>query len=84
MLRFGVSRWLFELGTKYETNMSQNEEKVYGQLCQFVRETALLAATESALGWDERTMLPVQAAEFRADQMTLLAGLIHQRRTGPP
>ena len=61
--------------------MSQNDQQVYGQLCQFVRETALLAAAESALGWDERTMMPVQAAEFRADQMTLLAGLIHQRRT---
>jgi carboxypeptidase Taq len=61
--------------------MTHHYEQVYRRLCQFVRETALLAAAEAALGWDERTMMPVQAAEFRADQLTLLAGLIHQRRT---
>ena len=41
----------------------------------------MLAAAESALGWDERTMMPPHAAEYRAEQLTLLAGLIHQRRT---
>ncbi len=61
--------------------MSPNYEQLYRQLCQYVRETALLAATESILGWDERTMMPPEAAEFRAEQLTLLAGLIHQRRT---
>jgi carboxypeptidase Taq len=63
--------------------MSTKHEQVYRQLCDHARETALLAATESILGWDERTMMPVEAAEFRAEQMTLLAGLIHQRRTDP-
>ena len=28
-------------------------------------------------------MMPPEAAEYRAEQMTLLAGLIHQRRTDP-
>ena len=63
--------------------MPQKHQVQYDELCQFVRETALLTATESMLGWDERTMMPTEAAEYRAEQMTLLAGLIHQRRTDP-
>ena len=58
-------------------------QKVFEELCQFVRETSLLNSTLSLLGWDERTGLPKAASEYRADQMTLLAGLIHRRRTDP-
>ncbi|HEV3138443.1 MAG TPA: carboxypeptidase M32 [Pirellulales bacterium] len=63
--------------------MSRKYEQLYDQLCQHARETALLAATESTLGWDERTKMPPEAAEYRAEQMTLLAGILHQRRTDP-
>ncbi len=52
-------------------------------LCRYRRETALLAATEALLGWDERTYLPPAAGEYRAEQMTLLAGMIHRRETDP-
>ncbi len=55
----------------------------YDQLCAHVRETALLTSTEAALGWDERTMLPPAGAEYRAEQLTLLARLVHQRKTDP-
>ena len=58
-------------------------EKTYQQLCRYASETALLASTESILGWDERTMMPPAAAEYRAEQMTLLAGIVHARRTDP-
>lgn len=57
--------------------------RTYEQLCRHAREIALLTAAESALGWDERTMMPPEATEYRAEQLTLLAGLIHQRRTDP-
>ncbi len=63
--------------------MSTSYERLYEQLCQHARETALLTATESMLGWDERTLMPSEAAEFRAEQLTLLAGMIHKRRTDP-
>jgi len=63
--------------------MTLPHQKIFDQLCTHARETALLAAAESALGWDERTMMPPEAAEYRAEQLTLLAGLIHQRRTDP-
>ena len=63
--------------------MALTHQQLFDGVCQYERETALLAAAESALGWDERTMMPPQAAEYRAEQMTLLSGLIHERRTNP-
>ena len=53
----------------------------YDELCHLTRETALLQSIEALLGWDERTYMPPAAGEYRADQMTYLAGVIHQRRT---
>ncbi len=47
------------------------------------REIGLLAGSLACLEWDERTGLPSGAAEYRADQVTLLSGLIHSRRTDP-
>jgi carboxypeptidase Taq len=55
----------------------------YQQLCQYQRETALLSSVEQLLGWDERTLMPTAAAPYRADQITLLAGMIHRRSTDP-
>jgi carboxypeptidase Taq len=56
---------------------------VYDQLCAFVRQTALIESIEELLGWDERTMLPPAAGEYRAEQITYLSGLVHRRRTDP-
>lgn len=61
--------------------MTKDQQAAFDDLCRHVRETALLAAAESALAWDERTMLPTEATEFRAEQLTLLAGMLHARRT---
>jgi carboxypeptidase Taq len=52
-------------------------------LVKHTRETALLVSVESLLSWDERTYMPEAAGEYRADQMTHLAGMIHERRTDP-
>ena len=60
-----------------------NVETAYQQLVNHSRETALLNSIESLLGWDERTMLPAAGGDYRAEQMTLLAGMVHQRRTDP-
>ena len=53
----------------------------YDHLCRLTRETALLQSVEALLGWDERTYMPAAAGEYRAEQMTYLAGVVHQRRT---
>ncbi len=59
------------------------EDPVYNQFRKHVRETAVLGSIESLLGWDERCLMPDAAGEYRAEQMTLLAGMIHDRQTDP-
>lgn len=61
--------------------MTRSAEELYAQVCHHARQTALLGSIEALLGWDERTQLPQAAGEYRAEQMTYLAGLVHQRRT---
>jgi carboxypeptidase Taq len=63
--------------------MSNSPERLYETLSDYVRQSALLGSIESLLAWDERTMLPAAGAEHRAEQMKLLAGMIHQRWTDP-
>lgn len=63
--------------------MSVPPDALYENVCQHARETALLGSIESLLGWDERCLMPSAAAEYRAEQMTLLSGMIHSRQTDP-
>jgi len=63
--------------------MSSTPQETYEALCNHVRQTAVLSSVEDLLGWDEQTGMPPEAAEYRAEQSTLLAGMIHQRSTDP-
>lgn len=56
-------------------------QATYDKLVRFVHETAVLQSIEALLGWDERCLLPPAAADYRAEQITLLTGMIHQRQT---
>jgi carboxypeptidase Taq len=58
-------------------------QAIYERLCKHLREVALLSSTAALLGWDERTKLPPAGGEYRAEQMSFLAGLIHARQTAP-
>lgn len=60
-----------------------DHQQLFEQVCRHARQTALLVSIEAVLGWDERTMLPRAGGEYRAEQMTLLSGMIHERRTDP-
>jgi carboxypeptidase Taq len=62
---------------------SDTYQLAYERLCAHAREVAVLTSAQSLLGWDERTKLPPAGAEYRAQQMSYLAGLIHQRETSP-
>ena len=53
----------------------------FEELCTLAREAALIESVEEMLGWDERTYMPPAAGEYRAEQMTFLSGLAHQKRT---
>ena len=46
-----------------------------------VREHALIQSTAAVLGWDEETYLPADAAEYRAGQVSWLAGRAHALAT---
>ena len=63
--------------------MFDDAANLYDDVCRYARRTGVMAAIEAALGWDERTQLPPAGAEYRAEQSTLLAGLIHQRWIDP-
>jgi len=58
-------------------------ETAYDELTHLLREAELLGSCASVLSWDEQTYLPPGGAEHRADQLGLLAGLTHDRRTSP-
>ena len=70
-------------GRSYARSMNESHTAAYEQLVSHARQTAILSTVESALDWDERTYLPPAAGPYRAEQITLLAGMIHARRTDP-
>lgn len=59
--------------------MSKNIEAIYQEVCDHARRTAMLASIQEFLGWDEQTHLPAAAGDYRAEQSTLISGMIHQR-----
>jgi carboxypeptidase Taq len=58
--------------------MSKDTAKLYAEVCQHTRRNAALASINETLGWDERTHLPPAGGDYRAEQSTVLAGLVHQ------
>jgi carboxypeptidase Taq len=58
-------------------------QDTFALLCQHAREAALLESVNYLLEWDERTIMPHAAGEYRAEQVTLLSALAHQRQTDP-
>ncbi len=61
----------------------KNTEELFLELTSQLRTTALLKSCGSLLGWDEQTYLPPQGAEHRAEQLSLLAGMTHERAIAP-
>ena len=58
-------------------------QQTYRQRCDHVGETAMVESIQAVVGWDERTYMPPQAGDYRAEQLTWLAATSHQRRTAP-
>jgi carboxypeptidase Taq len=57
--------------------------QLYEELIGELKKTALLNSCASVLAWDEQTYLPPSGAELRSQQLSLLAGLVHERATAP-
>ena len=58
-------------------------EQAYEQLVRRMKEIALLGNTAGVLGWDQEVYMPGAGGPYRAEQMSLLAGMCHQKFTDP-
>ncbi|MEM6364067.1 MAG: carboxypeptidase M32 [Planctomycetota bacterium] len=56
---------------------------MFKTLCEHLRDAARLESTAELLEWDERTGMPRGGADFRAEQVTQLRGMVHRLRTAP-
>lgn len=62
--------------------MSRTDD-LYSELTRLLREAAVLGSCSSVLSWDEQTYMPSGGAQFRSEQLGLLAGMTHDRATSP-
>ncbi len=58
-------------------------DDTYKRLIEHAHHTSLLTSIDALLGWDERCLMPLDGGAYRAEQMTLLAGMIHDSQTDP-
>ncbi|MEX0728635.1 MAG: carboxypeptidase M32 [Planctomycetaceae bacterium] len=56
---------------------------LYQELIAELKQVSLLGSCAGVLGWDEQTYLPPGGVEHRANQLSLLAGMVHERATSP-
>lgn len=54
----------------------------YQKMLEMGREAALLNGISQLLDWDQQTYMPKGGSDVRAEQLQLMAKLLHQRRTG--
>ena len=55
----------------------------FDDVMEYQRGTEALAQISGRLGWDQETMMPRGAALQRGEEMAVLEGVIHARRTDP-
>ncbi|MBI5764000.1 MAG: carboxypeptidase M32 [Planctomycetes bacterium] len=55
----------------------------YDTLISLVKEANTLSSVESLLDWDSETYMPERGLVARAEQLSLMAALSHQKRTDP-
>ena len=63
--------------------MTAEIEKVYQQTRRLVHEASILGSALAVLGWDERTYMPKMGGAYRAEQIRVLSGMLHERATDP-
>ena len=51
------------------------------ELCTIAREIGTLTAVGSLLNWDQETYMPPAAAGNRAEQASMVAAIVHERKT---
>ncbi len=58
-------------------------QNAYDELVKRCKEISLLGSSASVLYWDQHTYMPPAGTPFRAEQMGLLARMIHEMFTDP-
>ena len=56
-------------------------EEAYSDLIRRMKEIAVLGNTAGVLGWDQEVNMPAANASYRGEQLSLLAGMCHQKFT---
>lgn len=64
-------------------NHDMRSEAAYDELLRRSRDETLLASCAELLAWDEETYLPPAGVGQRANQLALLAGMLHDRAAAP-
>jgi len=60
-----------------------NPDQAYAELARLSRDETVLSSCLEVLEWDEEVYMPRGGVEHRAEQMAVLAGLVHDRGTDP-
>ena len=60
-----------------------NSDQAYAELVRLAREAAVLSSCAELLAWDEQVAMPAGGVQHRAEQMSLLAGMLHDRTADP-
>jgi carboxypeptidase Taq len=71
------------VGMASEEHPERSEADAFAAACHHARQVAVLASVDALLGWDEQTMMPRDAADYRAEQAAALAAVAHRERTDP-
>ena len=50
-------------------------------LGEYLRETQLLGTIHNTLYWDQNTLMPKAASQWRGEQLSLLAKILHNRQS---
>lgn len=53
----------------------------YAELCELARQAATLHSVGSLLDWDQETYMPPAGAATRAEERSMIAALVHERKT---
>ena len=54
-------------------------DNAWNRLGAYLNETQILGSIQNTLYWDQNTIMPRQGATWRADQLTYLAKILHER-----
>ena len=65
------------------TTTTTAQSKSYDTLIKASREAGVLGSVAELISWDQETMMPTGGAEYRSQQLALLATLHHERITDP-